>query len=242
MNPEGSESTRSIEFLAWLEVNKKRLLIGAGVVAVVASVIAVWRAHAEAQERKANGALLAVAGSSLSGESRRPTASEYLQVGEQYSGTKAATRALLLGAEALYREGKYVEAKAHFEKARELLGNDNLAGTAAYGIAVCLDALGKTNEAMAAYQDVVTQHASSASAGQARLAMAGLQEARGEYAQALRTYNEMTNRLVSGWSSEALMRRENLLSRHPELVPTNAPPAAAPLVGPLGATTNVAAP
>ncbi len=242
MNPEGTESTRSIEFLAWLEVNKKRLLVGAGVVAVVASVIAVYRTHAEAQERKANAALLAVAGASLSGESRRPAAGDFLKVGEQYSGTKAARRALLLGAEALYREGKYAEAQAQFEKAQASLGSDNLAGTAAYGMAVCLDALGKTNEALAAYQDVVTRHASSAAAGQAKLALAGLQEARGEFAQALRTYNEMTNRLVSGWSSEALMRRENLLSRHPELVPTNAPAAAAPLAGAPGALTNAAVP
>jgi hypothetical protein len=90
----------------------------------------------------------------------------------------------------------------------------SLAAIASFGVAVCNDALGKTNEAFQAYQEVISRHAASAVASQAKLAMADLYVARGEPAQALRLCDDLAS---TAWAREAAMRRERLLLRHPEL-------------------------
>jgi hypothetical protein len=83
--------------------------------------------------------------------------------------------------------------------------------------------MNKTNEAFAAYEDVVNRFTGSVVVAPARLVLARLYEARNDFASALRIYDELTRpNAQSGWSSEAAMRREQLLSKHPELVKTNA--------------------
>ena len=68
--------------------------------------------------------------------------------------------------------------------------------------------------------------AGSVVVAQAKLGLAGVYEAGNDPTQALKVYNELTRpNAQSAWSSEAAMRREQLLSKHPELVKTNAPPA-----------------
>ncbi len=101
-----------------------------------------------------------------------------------------------------------------------------LAPTAALGIAACLDAMDKTNEAVVAYQDVLNRFAGSAVAAQAKLGLARLWEGSNQPAQALKVYEELTRpNAPSAWSTEAAIRRRQLLSEHPELAKTNAPAA-----------------
>jgi hypothetical protein len=53
----------------------------------------------------------------------------------------------------------------------------------------------------------------------------------------LRIYDELARPNVqSGWSAEAAMRREQLLSKHPELVKTNAPSTSVTVSNPPSAT------
>ena len=86
-------------------------------------------------------------------------------------------------------------------------------------MAASLDSLGRSDEAQQIYQQVTVQHAAAAVAGQARLALAGLFEEKGDLAQALRSYSELTNVIGSPWGDQARDRHKELLLRHPELAP-----------------------
>jgi predicted negative regulator of RcsB-dependent stress response len=225
MTPDRSDSTRSVEIQAWLEVNKMRLAAGAAIVGLVIAVVAIIQWRKKEAERAASAALVelqiaAAANPDLEG----PQPSSIEQVAAEHSGTKAAARAHMFAAEGLFRDGHYAEAKAEFEAARAVVKDAGLAAIADYGVAASLDALGKTAEAMTAYQEVTVRHATAGVAGQARLAMAGLHEQQGNVVQALAAYNELTGAVGSPWQSAALERREALLRRHPELAPTNTVP------------------
>jgi len=234
MNSEASGSTRSVELLAWLTVNKKKILIGAIALAVLATALSIYRWSRQQAEVAASAALLGIERSTARREEAKgPGAQAYLQVATAHPGTSAGGQALLLGAEELFKEGKYVEAKGQFESFLRDYGENPFAATAALGVAASLDCQDKTNEALAAYQDVLARYPNSAVAGQAKLALARLYEARNEPAQALKIYEELTRpNAQSAWASEAARHREDLVSRHPELVKTNEPSPAltAPLL------------
>jgi predicted negative regulator of RcsB-dependent stress response len=239
MNSPGADtgSNRSIEFLAWLEVNKRRLAIGAGVMAVIAAGMAVYSWYQNEREMAASAALLKVQlAASVDPAKKGPSAAELEKVATEYAGTAAGARALLFEGVTLYGEERYADAKAAFDRAIPLLRSESLAAIAAFGAAGSLDAMGKTAEAQAAYNDVILRYAGHAVATQARLVLGGLQEEKGELRQALQTYSQLTNALMSSWGSEAMLRRESLLAKHPELAATNAPvmpiPAGAPVAAP----------
>ncbi len=227
MSSQTTGSTRLIDFLAWVEVNKKKLAIGIALAAVVISAWAIYQWRHNEAEAEASAALLKVQRTGVrSDDAPEADAQTFLQVATAHPGTRAGGRALLFAAAALFRENKYAEAKTQFENFLRDDPENPFAPTAAFGAAACLDALDKTNEALAAYQDVVNRFAGSVVVAQAKLGLARVYEAGNDPAQALRIYHELTRpNAQSAWSSEAAMRREQLLSKHPELVKTNAPPA-----------------
>jgi predicted negative regulator of RcsB-dependent stress response len=233
-------STRGIEWLAWVEIHKKRLLLGAVAVMLLAGALAIQRWHRIESERAASAALVQVQLTDRAGPAaKEPTASDYQRVASDHEGTRAALRARLLAAEALFVEGHYAEAKTEFERVAARLEDDGLAATAAFGIAAALEAMGKTEEAVGAYQDVTLRHGTTGVATQARLALGGLQEQRGDAALALRSYSELTNAMNSPWREEALVRIDALLARHPELAPAD--PIASPPIEATPGTNNPAA-
>jgi len=233
MSSEASESSHTVEFLAWLEVNKIRVITVAGIIAAVVALLALYRWHKGEVELQANTALLKTLSEAGRGEAApRVAPAALLKIATDFSATSAGTRALLLGAATLFDEAKYAEAREQFEKFLAQYGDTSFAGTAAYGVAACLDAEGKTNEAVTAYQNVVARYGNSATATQARLALASLYEARKDYHQAVRLYAEVAGPAAQSlWGAEAAQRREELVRQHPELARTNAPaatPSAAP--------------
>jgi hypothetical protein len=124
--------------------------------------------------------------------------------------------------------------------------HSSLTSQAVYGVAVCLDALNKVDEALAKYQDVIARYSSEPVAGQATLAMGRLYEVKNQPELALKTYDDLTKgNVVSAWSAEARTLREALLQNHPNLAPTNAPttgagnlPGAQSISIPLSTLTN----
>jgi predicted negative regulator of RcsB-dependent stress response len=223
MTPEGTESTRMLELQAWLEVNKQRVAVGIVVVAVVVAAVAIQLWVKKESERTASSALLRLQLSESSAPGGAIAASALQQLAADHSGSAAAARARLLAAEVLFSDGHYAEARAEFERAAGLLKDDMLVAIAAFGRAVSLEALGQVDEAMQAYQEVTLRHPTSSVAGQARLAVAGLHERRGEPERALSVLREMSGRLDSTWASAARSREESLLLRHPELAATPSP-------------------
>jgi predicted negative regulator of RcsB-dependent stress response len=232
MSSEAPEKSHGVEFLAWLEVNKWRVVAAAACLAVAAGGITIYLSLRQEREARASTALLKIQrAAERSSPGPRPSADPFLQMAREFPGTEAAHRAVLLAAGALFEAGKFAEASQQFEAFLRESGGSPFAPGAAFGIAACLDAQGKTNEAAAAYQGILTTYAGSGTANQAKLVLAGLCEARKEYAQAVKLYNELSSPAQpSAWGIEAGMRRENLLRLHPELAPTNTPaPASLPM-------------
>ena len=225
MSSQATGSTRMIEFLAWVEVNKKKLLIGAVVVAVAIAAYSVYQWHRNEAEAEATAALYKIqTPASQTEKPGGPGAQAFLQVAITHPGTSAGAQALLFGVEGLFRENKFAEAKTQFENFLRTYPDQPMAPTAAFGIAACLDAMDKTNEALTAYQGVVSRYPGSVVASQAKLGLARLYETKGDLTQALRIYDELARPTASSaWGAEASARREQLLAHHPELAGTNPP-------------------
>ncbi len=231
MNSEPAEvqSAKTIEFLAWFEVNKRRLLVGAVALGLLAAGIAVQRWYQGERELAANTALLKAQLAESLNPGRFTPASEFQRVATEHAGTAAAGRALLFAGEALFRDAQYGEALSEFENGAAKLNDESLAAVAVYGRAASLDALGRVAEAEASYQEVAARYSAFSVAEQAKLALGGLLEQKGDLRQALQTYNQLTNAATSGWASEAQLRRAVLIANHPELGATNAPAATVPV-------------
>lgn len=241
MSSDVTQSARLYEVLAWLETNKKSLAIAFGVAVVVGFGIAAYRYSTHQNELAASDALLKLRASPDRSDSTPPAApAAYLKVAEEYSGTGAGERALLLGASALFTENKYAEAQNEFARFLREQPQSPFAATAAYGIAAALEAQGKQDAALTEYLNLSVRYPNSTVLDEAKLAIARIQEAKGQPALALRAYDELLRLgTMSPASSEARSRRQALLTKHPELAKTNAPSGTVGTV--TGAGTNAAA-
>ncbi len=243
MSSNATESAGLFEFLAWIEVNKKRLVIGATAVAIIGFGIWFYRLKAAQTEEAATAALLQL-NPAAAGSAAQPSASssDFLQIANAYAGTAAGEHALYLAAGAQFAEGKYTDAKATFERFLREHDGSSLAPGASFGVAACLDALDQASEAAAKYQELIARFRDTAEAGQAKLALARIDEAQKHPEQALQIYDEMTrsNVTANAWSSAAGMKREELLQKYPQLA-TNSTKVtvSAPALAP--ATTNAPA-
>lgn len=213
-----------LNVLAWIEINRARLMSGFVAVIVVFGVVYLWRHFAGEREAAANTALLELRAKPGQPDTA-PKASDFLAIAEQHASTAAAPRARLLAAGAFFADNKYSEAQTEFEEVLAAAGSGPIAAQAAFGIAACLDSLDKTDEALTRYQEVISRFAGESVAGQARLAIARIQEVRKQPAAALRLYDELVRDKDAGpFSQQATLQREQLLRQHPELAAgTNAP-------------------
>jgi tetratricopeptide (TPR) repeat protein len=186
-------------------------------VAIAAVLFYRWRS-AET-ELSASTAVLKASGTLTAGGQTSAVSSAVLvRLADQYHGTRAAERAELLGAGALFAEGKFTEAQAKFDAFRQQHPEHPFAPTATLGFASSLDAQGKTAEALAAYQEVISRFASEPAANQARMGKARLHEALNQPEQALALYDELAKPgIFTPSAQEAMGRREALLAKNPAL-------------------------
>ncbi len=219
MSSEPTGSSTVYDILGWVEVNKKRLVVGALVATALGFSMATYRHFAREKEVAASSALMQVRGlGSARMSTNAPSAAEFLRVGAQYGGTAAAERAALLAAGAYFGEQKYEEARQQFEQALKAKPDSPWAAEAAFGLAVSLDALDRVNEAVAGYQDVLTRHSGSPVAAQAQLGLGRLYEAQGKPEQALKMYEELSKGgAFNVWAGEAAGRKQQLLGKFPQL-------------------------
>jgi tetratricopeptide (TPR) repeat protein len=181
----------------------------------------------------------------------------YAQVATDFPRTAAAERALLMAAAGLFRDGKFTESEAQFRRYVSEFPRGPFTAQAAFGIAASLDGQGKMDEAAAAYKDVIDHHPSDNTVMPASLALAGIYESKGKFAEARDLYEKVAREGASSFEqareyylrerfvrggvgslgSEAVMRLEDLIAKHPELAP--APKQMAPLPEqPQPASTN----
>ena len=215
-----TESARSIEILAWLEVNKIKVAIGAAAVAALIAIYFLMNWQAAQRSIAANASLFALAKPRGAEGVKPPVDPEaYLRVASEYPGTEAAGRALLLAAGAYYTDGDFGKAETAFEAFLREYGDGPFAAVAGFGIAACRDARGMAGDAIISYQDVFTRYPDSAVVPQARLAVGRLYEGQGDFEEALDSYKTVAAlSSQSAWSGEASRRQAELLAGHPELV------------------------
>jgi tetratricopeptide (TPR) repeat protein len=218
--PVAEESSLWLDFLAWFEVNKKKLLIAAIIfVAVwIGSVIVI---HAKrAREAEASAALAALRPPLGQPLANPYPATKYLEIAQKYKGTEAAPRALILAATAYYMEGKYAEAQKTYEQFLKEYPENLFAPQAVYGIATSLEAQGKESEALAKYQEIITRYSTEPYVLiPAKMAYARLMEKQGKFDLAYNAYNDVIrNDIYSSWAQEAMNRMHLLEKAHPELL------------------------
>ena len=237
----------------WLGKNRTQALTGATIVIALGLIVGFFLWYRGEKETNASEALTSVSVPTGPGQ-RADTADAYLKVAATYPKSSAAARAVLLAGSTLFVDGKYDQAKAQFEKFVHEYRDPIFMGQALLGIAACLDAQNKTEEAIRAYKDLMEHHSADPAASQAKFALARLYEGQGKPEQARPLFEEVARaEPYTSIGSEAGMRSEELKMKHPELfapqpsatipeMPQNVPRIMLPQPTNAAAMTNIPAP
>jgi tetratricopeptide (TPR) repeat protein len=212
----------------WFDTYKRQVGLLATIL-VIAGLVAWYILYRREQQQVEAGTVLSqVTTGQLEGrEAGTQAADDYLKVAKNYPNSIAGARALLLAAGALFTGEKYAEAQTQFERfIREYQGSPFM-GEALLGVAVCLDAEGKTDQAVAAYNDLATRHSTENFIPQVKFSLARLYEGQNQLERARDLYQEVERAApFTSLGNEAGVRMEELIQKNPKLAP--APPAPVP--------------
>lgn len=242
MDSDAPPSVGFYNFLGWFEANKKRVVIGAGIVLVAGTIAGIWVWHNSEREIEAEEALAAVHTPFNPSEPTPPgTAEAFLKIVRDYPNTSAAAKALLRAGTAYFADGNYPKAREQFDTFIRNFPDSPWVSEAVFGNAACLDAEGKTTEAIAKYNDFLKYN--DASADQARLNLARLYEQTKQPALALDLLNKLVNpqQGYNPAAAEAQQMIKELYAQHPELMaPAPTPPTTPPIRPPTPSASNAA--
>jgi len=232
-----TESPLLMNAWAWADKNRKQVVIGVVVVAVAALVTGLIIWSKKEKEVQAGEALTQALFDRMSTAANQASADGLLKVATTYAGTPAGAQAILLGAGALFANGKYQEAQPYFERFTREYASHPLVAQAKLGLAACLAAEGKPTEAAQAYKELADRYPEANTAPQARFALAGIYESQGKLEDSLNLFEQVARADPNGsLGSEAGMRAEEVRLKLPPVVM----PTAAPVITPT--TTNAPAP
>jgi len=211
----------------WFEAHKKPTLWGAGVVVLVGLIVAFVLYRQDEAEVAASEALSNIALPQMTGGGRGDTPDAFLKVAAAHAGSRAGARALLQAAGGFFVEGKYDEAKNQFERFNREYHDSSFRGEALLGIAACLDAQSKTNEAVTAYKELIDRRPTDYVLPQARFALGRLYEGQNKPELARNLFEEVErNSPYGSLGSEAGIRLEELKLKYPSLFAAPAAPPA----------------
>jgi predicted negative regulator of RcsB-dependent stress response len=218
------------DFYGWLHTNRKRVMAGAVVVAVIAAIVGFVMWNHSQKEAGASQALLAVPSLFGAAPPGDPSAARaLLNISQEYSGTSAGAAAQMLAARELYLGGKYAEAQDQFTKFIATHSGHPLLPQANVGIAACLEAQGKIPDAVQQYKKVTLLYSTSPNIIiPLKLTLGRLSEADNKPDQAVIFYKDlvMLQDPNDPWVAEASERLRLLVAKHPELNPFPPPPGA----------------
>ena len=226
-------------FVAWADAHRKELLIGLGVLVLAGVVAGLYIWHKAATETAANAAYCALKLPAPGEPATEAEASQFGQVADNYPETSAGARAMLEAGSMFFEAGDYERARVMFER---LLGEHPdfpMADQAAIGVATCLEAQGKTAEAVAHYKDIL-QHAPGPTFAQARSSLGRIYTQENKPEDAVQQYIELLQmRQNDSWTMEAQAQLQGLLEKYPEIrqklaeqAPRTPAPASAPATAP----------
>ena len=215
-----------ITFLAWLEVNKKRVIMAAGIVLGLIAVASLYAWYSGEKEADASRALSNIQLPFGAGEMLPQSTLDGLKkVVADYAGTKAAVRAELELAAAYDMQGNDGEAGKGFANFLRDRADSQWVSQAYFGVAASLDAEKKTDEALKKYGDFLARYQNDPLADQARLNQGLLYEQTQKLEDAAKLYDRMTKaQSYSTAAREAEGRLHQLYAAHPNLIPSNPPP------------------
>jgi predicted negative regulator of RcsB-dependent stress response len=225
-----AQSGQLYSLLGWLDKNRKQIVSTSVLVILVGIVVAYVILHKEQKEIVAGEALSAVL---LSGNSQGGDSEAMLKVAQANAGTEAAARALLAAAGMRFADGKVADAEKLFRQFLSDCGDSPLIPQAKYGLGVCYEALGKTNEAIAAYKEVVDRFSGENVVSSGRLSLARLYEAQGKLEQARDLYLKLIGETSGILAEEASNHLMALFSQHPSLRPGAGNPSVTPANSPV---------
>jgi predicted negative regulator of RcsB-dependent stress response len=229
MEAESTQSTETyLKIMAWLHANRKALVIGVGLAAGIALVLAFLAWQKTQTDSEADAQLLNLPVGSFSRDQTAPASpAPFLDLAQKYPDTSAGEYAELLGAAELFTEGKYPEAHQAFSQFADKYPDSPLLSQAKVGLAASLEGEGKISEAAQAYQQILSAYSTEPNiVSPVKLTLARLDEQLNKPEQALNYYVELArnNNPYDPWAGEARERGELLLAKHPEL--RKAPPEA----------------
>lgn len=175
----------------WLEQNAKSLIVGVVAIVVLVGGYFFIQSQHEQNEVNAGEALTSLMANPPAG-GPESSATALTQLASKYSGTQAALRAQLQGAAMYYSLGDYPKAQAEFEKFLGANSGGQQAAIAQLGLATSLEAQGKLDVAIPAYQRVVTGYPSSPCSFPANYALGRIFESQGKLSDALNYYGAIT--------------------------------------------------
>ena len=216
------ESSKLYELWAWYEANRKRVHLWVTIILIVGIAIAyaVW--SAKQKQLNANNAVFLLGEPvSVIADGKVP-GDELMKVADKYKGTSAAERALLEAGSAYFNAGEYQKAEDAFKRFQSEYPGSDMKNIAAYGLAVCLDAAGKDEAALSAYQTLSREN--NAVALQAKMNMAAIYQSKGDNEQAVEIYREISSTHQSSWAGKAYVQVRKMETRFPELVKKPEPP------------------
>ncbi|MBA4149562.1 MAG: tetratricopeptide repeat protein [Verrucomicrobia bacterium] len=218
MDAKSTQSSGFYDFLAWLDANWKKVVIGAVGVVVVVAAIAFFKWKERQSEIDANRALFSLTGLSAMG-TNGVSPDELAKIAQQHPNTSAGERAQLLAAGAAFDQGDYAKAQSHFDAVLKGSPAAGFKAQATFGVAASLEAQKNFDQAIQKYEEVARQYPKENVAPQAKLAIGRIYEAQGKPEEALKLYSEVQNKQdqFEYWQGEAAERKDRLVSRHPEL-------------------------
>jgi tetratricopeptide (TPR) repeat protein len=207
---------------------KKPIISAAIVVLLAATAFTGYRFYSDRRAAAASAALASA-----------NSAQEYEQVIARYPNTPAGADAYILRAEAQRKERKFTEANKTLETFLVKYPKHELLSTAKMAMAANLDSMGKTDEALAMYQQIASAYPNTYAAPLAMLLQVYILKAKNRNDDARRICESiLTQYRTSFWAGEA-MQQLRLLK---PITTSTPPPAAVPSVPPMLANPPVPAP